>query len=79
MNRALLSTCNFRHPVSLTMIHMLVCVALSSLAQLHPRLPQKNLQSKKQGATVTALAAGVAVSVVGATSRCSTSLCHSTR
>ena len=65
MNRALLSTYNFRHPVCLTMIHMLVCVALSSLAQLHPRLPRQSLQSKKQGAKVAALAAVFAVSVVG--------------
>ena len=39
MNRALLSTYNSRHPVYLTMIHMLVCVALSSLAQQPLRLP----------------------------------------
>ena len=65
MNRALLSTYNFRHPVSLTMIHMLVCVALSSLVQLHPHLPRQSLQSKKQGAKVAALAAVFAVSVVG--------------
>ena len=61
------------------MIHMLVCVALSGLAQLHPRLPRQSLQSKKQGAKVAPLAAVFAVSVGGATSRRSTSLSHSTR
>ena len=65
MNRALLSTYKFRHPVSLTVIHMLVSVALSSLAQLHPGLPRQSLQSKKQGAKVAALAAVFVVSITG--------------
>ena len=56
-NWALLPTNKFRHPVSLTLIHLLVCVALSTLAQLPPHLARQTLQSKKQGAKVAALAA----------------------
>ena len=65
MNRALLSTHKFQHPVSLTVIHMLVSSALSGFAQLHPRLARQSLHSKKQGAKVAALAAVFAVSVTG--------------
>ena len=65
MNRALLSTYNFRHPICLTMMHMVACVVLSSLAQLHPGLLRQQLQSKRQAAKVAALAAVFAVTVVG--------------
>ena len=51
----------------LTMHHMLVCVAPSSLTQLHPCLPRQILQSKKQGTKVAALAAMFASAWWGAT------------
>ena len=65
MNRALLSTYNFRHPICLTMMHMVACVVLSNLAQLHPGLLRQQLQSKRQAAKVATLAAVFAVTVVG--------------
>eukprot|EP00891_Asterochloris_glomerata_P008922 jgi/Astpho2/8922/e_gw1.00133.114.1_t len=65
MNRALLSTYDFRHPICLTMMHMVACVVLSTLAQLHPGLLRQSLQSKRQAAKVATLAAVFAVTVVG--------------
>ena len=47
------------------MMHMVACVVLSTLAQLHPGLLRQSLQSKRQAAKVATLAAVFAVTVVG--------------
>lgn len=64
LNKFLLTTTGFDHPVFLTLCHMIACVLIGALVAVTRTLPAKPIKSLAQGFKVVVLAAIFCLTIV---------------